>query len=364
MIWRKGVVRDTSGGWDGVQELIVELDTPIDPQHKQVKALSYKDLTGTGQVGDAVIVTATALQRRLGTGGYAFVVAFPDRLPEDPPPGPGHIMKNRYTPFQTMHLGVDEEESDHHDLLKDAYSIEGLPVIGSDLHSTLPAVIAGIRSLAPGARVVYVMTDTAALTYQFSQSAALLQQYGWIAKSITIGQAFGADIEAVNIYTALLAARHVAQADVVIVAQGPGNLGTGSPFGFSGTALADVMHATHILQGVGVGSLRVSASDARGRHYGISHHSTTVYGRLTLAPITVVVPQFDGEFGSLILDQAADLGVGHTLVLESCQGLLDALRTSPVRLQTMGRSLEDDPSPFLAAAATGRWVARQFLVHK
>ena len=37
--------------------------------------------------------------------------------------------------------------------------------------------------------------------------------------------------------------------------------------------------------------------------------------------------------------------------------LLDALRALPVRLSTMGRSLEQDTSYFLAAAAAGRRAA-------
>ena len=39
-------------------------------------------------------------------------------------------------------------------------------------------------------------------------------------------------------------------------------------------------------------------------------------------------------------------------------GLVEELRSSPVRLATMGRSLEEDPAAFLAAAAAGRHAAR------
>jgi hypothetical protein len=38
-------------------------------------------------------------------------------------------------------------------------------------------------------------------------------------------------------------------------------------------------------------------------------------------------------------------------------GLLDALASSPVRLSTMGRGLDQDAAPFLAAAAAGRFTA-------
>lgn len=357
MIWRRGEVTATAFPWAGVQELTVVLDQPLAGGEHTVRALSYTDTTGTGEVGDEVIITAAALQRGLGTGGYAFVAAFPGRLPADPPPAPGHIVKARYTPSQNLRLGVDEQESDHHEVLKNAGSLGGLPVIAADLHSALPAIIAGIRTEQPRARVAYVMTDGGALPYQFSRTAARLGAAGWISGSITVGQAYGGDHEAVNIYTGLLAAAHVIRADVAIVTQGPGNLGTGTPWGFSGTATGEVMNAAHLLGGRPVGSLRISASDARARHYGISHHSTTVYSRLTHRPITIVAPEFDGAFGRHVAGQARELA-GHELVWEPTAGLLEALGTSPVGLTTMGRTLADDPTPFLAAAAAGRWVAR------
>lgn len=362
MIWRRGVVTSVSLPWAGVQELVVTLENPDDGDPTTVRALSYTEMTGTGEVGDAVILTTAALRRRLGTGGYAFVVAFPDRLPPDPPPAPGHIVKARYTPLQTLRLGVDEEESAHHDVLKGAEDLAGLPVIAADLHSALPAIIAGVRSLRPTAKVAYVMTDGGALPFQFSRSATELREAGWIHRSITVGQAYGGDFEAVNVYTGLLAAAHVAQADVAIVAQGPGNLGTGTTWGFSGTSTGEALNAANVLGGSAVGSLRVSASDARARHYGISHHSSTVYTRLTHEPITVVVPELGGEFGELVLDQAAVFAQRHHIAREPVAGLLKSLESAPVRLSTMGRTLTDDPAPFLAAAAAGRWVARELLI--
>jgi len=47
----------------------------------------------------------------------------------------------------------------------------------------------------------------------------------------------------------------------------------------------------------------------------------------------------------------------HRLVEVPVEGLLEALRTSPVPLSTMGRGLDDDPAAFLAAAAAGRHAA-------
>lgn len=359
MIWRRGVVLSTAFPWSGVQELEVELTAAIDDSGTtRVRALSYLEQTGQGQVGDAVIVTAAALRRGLGTGGYAFVAAFPDRLPPDPAPAPGHIIKARYTPSQTLLLGVDEQESPHHETLANADDLGGLPVIGADVHSAVPAIIAGIRLERPDARIVYVMTDGGALPLSFSRTIAQLREANWLASTITVGQAYGGEYEAVNIYTGLLAAARVAKADLVIVAQGPGNLGTGTRWGFSGTSTGETLTAAGILGGQPIGSLRVSASDQRQRHYGISHHSLTVYQHLTHVRATIVAPEFSGDFGSRVRAQVDSLASIHNLVWEPLTGIFAALADSPVELRSMGRSLLDDPTPFEAVAAAGRWAAR------
>ena len=79
-------------------------------------------------------------------------------------------------------------------------------------------------------------------------------------------------------HTGLLAARHVLGADLAVVAQGPGNLGTGTRWGFSGVAAGEAVNAVAALGGRPVASLRVSGADPRERHRGISHHSLTAYG--------------------------------------------------------------------------------------
>lgn len=361
MIWRRGVVTEVSFPWSGVQELLVQLTGPSSQPAPPVRALCYLDMTGEGRVGDEAILTTAALERGLGTGGYAFVVAFPDRLPPDPAPAPGHIVKARYTPLQTLRLGVDEQESAHHHTLKDADCLEGMPVIGADLHSALPAIIAGVRAERPAAKIAYIMTDGGALPAQFSRAVAELHEAGWLEATITVGQAYGGDFEAVNVHTGLLAAAHVARADVAIVAQGPGNLGTGTTWGFSGTSIGEALNAAATLGGEPVGSLRVSEADPRPRHRGVSHHSTTVYGRVTHAPITIVTTNHAGEFGELLAEQLASLPARHTLVQEDSAGLAAALARSPTRLSTMGRGMQEDPAAFITAAAAGRWVARTLL---
>jgi hypothetical protein len=266
--------------------------------------------------------------------------------------------------MQTMVLGVDEQESPHHEVLRDATGIATMPVILADLHSALPAILAGLREARPGLQVVYVMTDGGALPIAFSRSVAGLCEAGWLAGTVTVGQAFGGDLEAVNVHTGLLAAAHVLHADVAIVAQGPGNLGTGSPWGYSGVATGDAVNATAALGGRAIASLRVSEADARKRHRGISHHSLTAYGKVALAPADLPVPVLPGELGGLVLAQAQDLArdsAGRLKVHEvETSGLIETLKSSPVRLATMGRGLEQDAASFVAAAAAGRFTATLF----
>ena len=367
--------------WPGAAEIMVTVDG------ESVRALAYPALVGSPRVGDRVLLNTTALDRELGTGGYAFVVALPDRLPPDPPradpaaarasgPQAGHIVKSRYTPLQAMVASVDEQGSPHHELLREAESVEGMPVVVADLHSALPAILAGLfasfRTAAASSggsggsppwagralpRVCYVMQDGGALPAWFSRTVAGLRAAGWLAATATTGQSFGGDLEAVTVHTGLLAARLVVGADVAVVTQGPGNLGTGTRWGFSGVAAGEAVNAAAALDGRPVASLRLSGADERPRHQGVSHHSLTAYGQVALAACDVVVPVLPEPLASRVAADVAPLAMRHRLVTVPVDGLESALRESPVPLSTMGRGLDSDLAYFLAAAAAGRHAA-------
>ena len=323
-----------------------------------IRALAYPEMVGSPQVGDRVLLNTAALTAGLGTGGYALVVALPDRLPADRPPA-GHIVKARYTPLQVMTASADEQGSPYHDVLATASTLDGMPVVTADLHSALPAVLAGIygsggTGLADSPAVAYVMTDGGALPAWFSRTVAGLRAAGWLAAVITAGQSFGGDLEAVTVHSALLAARHAAGAAIAVVAQGPGNLGTGTTWGYSGVAAGEAVNAAAVLGGRPVASLRVSFADPRPRHQGISHHSLTAYGQVALARADVVLPQLPEPRGATLAAAAAPLAARHHLVTVPVDGLDEALRATPVPLSTMGRRLDEDHEYFLAAAAAGR----------
>jgi hypothetical protein len=349
--WRRGTATARRRGWRGAVELEVSLDAGA--AGSSVLALAYPALVGDPEVGDTVLLNVGALAMGLGTGGYAMVVALPDRLPPDRDE-PGHVVKARYTPMQAIVLAADEEASPHRAVLETADDLGGMPVITADLHSALPAVLAGVLADHPQTRVGYVMTDGGALPAWFSRTLDALA--GRLAGVVTVGQAFGGDLEATNVHTGLLAARHALRAEVTVVAQGPGNLGTGTVWGFSGVAVGEAVNAAAVLGGRPVGSLRISAADPRPRHRGVSHHSLTAYGRVALAPADLVVPAgLDPRLGvAAALDP---LRARHRLVTVPTGGLDEALRALPVKLSTMGRDLDADHAYFLAAAAAGRHAA-------
>jgi Protein of unknown function (DUF3866) len=326
-----------------------------------IRALAYPALVGSPRVGDRVLLNVTALEAGLGTGGYALVVAIPDRLPADPEIT-GHIVKSRYTPLQAMTGSADEQGSLHHDLLESAGSLDRMPVVVADLHSALPAILAGLYAeygtgAAGSVRVAYVMTDGGALPAWFSRTVAGLREAGWVTATITTGQSFGGDLEAVTVHSGLLVARHVVGADLAVVAQGPGNLGTGTTWGYSGVAAGEAVNAAAALGGRPVASLRLSFADPRKRHQGVSHHSLTAYGRVALARADVVVPDLPEPRATRVAADVAPLAGHHRLVTVPVDGLEEALRACPVPLSTMGRTLDEDKDYFLAAAAAGKHAA-------
>lgn len=362
VIWADGDVTAIRRQWPGAVEITaVRADTGA-----EVPALVYTDLMPAPTPGDRVLLNVAALDRGLGTGGYALVIAVlgPDgRIGAQPPQPAGHLVKARYLPLQAMVAGADEQGSPHHDALADADSLDGMPVLVADLHSSLAPALVALAHDRPGTRAVYVMSDQGALPLAFSRAVVALTEAGLLAGTVTTGQAFGGDLEAVTVHSGLLAARLVLDAEVAVVTQGPGNLGTGTRWGFSGVGVGEAVNAASILGGRPVGSLRISGADQRARHRGVSHHSLTAYGRVALCPADIAVPDFAADGSADVADLVEPVAsatatlTAHRLVSISLNGLRAALATSPVGLSSMGRGLDADPGYFLAAAAGGRHLA-------
>lgn len=318
---------------DARADLLCDLDG------EQVRAVAYRALSAPVQQGARVLLNTTAVELGLGTGGVHLVVG----TEADAAVGEGgHAVKLRYTPLQ---VAVDAVEEVHQPAIDAVASLEGLPVVAAGLHSAVPAVALGVRAVAPRARIAYVMTDGAALVMAFSDLVPAMREAGLLDIVITAGQATGGDLEAVNNYGALAACKAVARADVVIVAMGPGNLGTGSRWGFAALEVAAIANTTLGMGGRAIVAPRLSGSDARERHRGLSHHTATALD-MTLGRAEIGVPGSRAE----LLQPWADK---HVVRAVDDERLRAALEGSSVPLRSMGRSYDQDPLPFLGAAAAG-----------
>ena len=306
------------------------------------RAYVLTDLVGPVAAGDRVVLNTTAVEMSLGTGGW-HVVHWNLARDAWSQPGAGHIMKLRYTSLQA-NTGAAEEL--HADLPAD---LDGLPVVAATLHSQVGVVAAVLRHLRPGASIAYVMTEGAALPLALSDLVADLRDRKVLDTTITAGHAFGGDLEAVSVPSALALARHVAGADVVIVGMGPGVVGTGSALGTTAVEVAAVLDTVDALGGLGALCVRASEADGRDRHRGISHHVHTVLGLVRSHPIVPVPPALLGEARSL-----GDAALVEVVDGPAVGALLDGMG---LRITSMGRGPADDPLFFAAAGAAAGWAA-------
>lgn len=347
--FRQGRVLRVLEARPGLQR--IEVDLGAGPE----RAYVLTEMTGEVATGERVIVNTTAVELGLGTGGWHVVHWSLDR-DEFVHPGPGHIMKLRYTSLQAD-TGSAEE---HHPDLSEADDLDRMPVVHVPLHSQLPAALIGIRSIVPDARIAFVMTDGAALPIALSDLVAALRDRGLVDTTITTGHAFGGDFEAVAPAAALLAARVAAEADLAVVAMGPGIVGTGSRFGHTGTEAATWLDVASALGGSPIAALRTSFADPRDRHRGVSHHTLTTLGRLVGSRIRVVVPEVGGAEEARIRDDLTGAGITdrHEVVVGPAPDVLAAFGEHGLHVTSMGRPAAEDPVLFLAAAAAGVHAAR------
>ena len=338
---------------------LVELE--VDIEGRLERAIAFEELSGTPAVGDKVVLNVTAKELRLGSGGYHFVVSGGETAVAVDEIR-GHLMKLRYTPMQRAALSVEEPKSPHHEVLRDADDLAGHPVVACGLHSQLLPVAVMARATAPTGRIAYIMTDGGALPAAFSRTVRWLHREGYLASVISAGQAFGGDYEAVNLYSALLAAKLVIGADITIVGMGPGIAGTGTFLGHTGLEQGQIINAAASLGGRPIAVLRLSQGDKRSRHQGLSHHSVSALTRAALASSLVALPVLGGplaDFGRLVSSSLESSGIidGHEVRSFDAGPVIELLaeiesRGGP-RASTMGRGIQEEPAFFLAAGAAG-----------
>lgn len=348
---RNGIIQQHLFQREGIEAFSVLIEG------REEKCISYPDLIGNLQTGDEVLLNTTAVSLSLGTGGYHYAMANLSRHRKDFQPG-GHIMKMRYTPMQVKVLSVEEEDSPYREEMLKADSLEGIPVLVGTLHSMLAPICWYLSQ--KGFRVAYVMTDGAALPAAFSNTIHDLTQRNMLAGTVTVGHAFGGDLEAVNVYSGLLAARKVLHADVIICTMGPGIVGTGTKWGFTGIEQGEILNAAEALQGVPVAIPRISFADPRDRHRGISHHTLTVLTRICRVRAVLPLPEIESEKMNRILDQlrSEDLFSRYHCCLERVDDLLPLIGDSGLKFSTMGRGLDEDREFFLTLGAAARSAVR------
>jgi ribosomal protein S28E/S33 len=311
------------------------------------KAINFFNLNGIIKKGDRVLLNTTAVELGLGTGGYHFVIAIVNREKnEDINNSSGHIMKLRYTPFQMSTLSIEELKSPYHDLINNFNNLAGHPVVILPLHSLLAPLAICFKKIYPGRKLVYIMSEGGSLSIEFSETVYKLKKLGLINTTITIGHAFGGDLEAINIYTGLAAARVIADADLIVVGMGPGIVGTGTRLGFSGVENSYISYAIKVLKGRAIMVPRLSFADLRQRHYGISHHTITLLNELIIDRIDVVFPDhkyIKGEINKL------NIASKHNIFYYKGDEIKEILVASNYNFESMGRRFEDDPYFFITA---------------
>ncbi|MCS7461599.1 DUF3866 family protein [Paenibacillus doosanensis] len=363
---------ETEGPAAGKQVVVVRCeDGSVGP------AIHYGEQIPVLVPGDRVLLNTTAGKLGLGTGGVHFVHALLSRasraggLPAEDQTerGPGHIMKLKYTSLQRPVLAAEEPASPHHEVFAGKRSLEGMPVLIGELHSMLPAAIGRLRQRmhreSAQLRIAYIMTDGGALPLAFSNHVRRLRQLGWLDGTVTYGQAYGGDVETVNKFTALLAAKHILAADLAIVLPGPGTVGTNTLLGFSGTEAGELINAAGLLHGRPVAIPRIGFADRRERHQGISHHTITALLEIALLPAELALPELASAQGAALRQQIERTGLGgkHTVTWHKPAGeeeWLAALEAYGEPIVSMGRGLREDPAFFAAigAAADRAWSLR------
>jgi hypothetical protein len=331
----------------------VELEVEV--EGGRALAVAYPQLTGPIRTGDVVVLNTTAVSLGLGTGGFHLVVAV-EGGPDLDLAVDGRVMKARYTPLQAAVRGVEET---HREVLEASSGLDGTPVVVAPLHSMVALAAAGAKAAGAG-RVTYVMTDGASLPGALSGLVPRLRDAGLLDGFVTAGQAFGGELEAATVWTGLLAAKEIVRADVIVAADGPGNLGTDTRWGVSALSGGNTLNAAATLGGHPVAALRISFADPRQRHRGLSHHSLTILSDVCRVPTNVAVPVLEGSQREAVWNafRAARLEDRHQLVEVEGQPALDDLAERGVHIESMGRTPADDPAFFLAAGAAGVLAGR------
>lgn len=304
-------------------------------------AIADVGLVGAAQPGDEVIVNVEALELSLGSGGFDIVHCNLTRGLEGQGTPRAHVMKLNYTSLQHAVLPVEEGDADGTPAPPQLPLEQPVAVIG--LHGQLAPLAWAFAQASGGAlRLGYVQTAGGALPGGHSCVVRDLRDDGLLAGHLTAGPAFGgADGESITTAAALHHGLTALGWDAAVSGPGPGILGSGSALGHGGLQALDSLHTALALGCEALLVPRMSSTDLRARHRGLSHHTRTVLD-LLLAPVVVAIPE--GE-------PAADARHDWRAVAAD----LDGYAASGLPTRSMGR---EDPLFFAAALAAGTALAQ------
>jgi uncharacterized protein DUF3866 len=328
-----------------IEPLAVEIDG------KRRPAWADEVLLGEMREGDEVVVNIAALDLGLGSGGFDVVHVNLTRGLEGGGEGDAQVMKLNYTSLQHP---VDPVERPNSRFETQAMGAKGttrsVPVAILPLHGHLAPAAWAAAQAAPGMRVGYAQTGGGALPGSLSRDVAQLCESSLLAGHITAAPAYGGEHETLGVVGALDAAANGLGWDVVLIGPGPGIIGSDTAYGHGGMAALDNAHAALSLNLPTLISPRLSSSDPRERHRGLSHHTRTVLD-LLLAPVDVAVPENQPEIAEKL--KASE----HRPRFAPVD--LKGYAASGLPATTMGRTLEEDPLFFAAPLAAGTVLAAQ-----
>ncbi|MBV9212645.1 MAG: DUF3866 family protein [Actinobacteria bacterium] len=326
--------------------VVVSIDRPgvaaeltVEVSGERRPAISYERTTGPVEVGDEVVVNVAARDLGLGSGGFDLVhVNLTRGCAGEGVPG-AHVMKLNYTSLQHAVAPFEERAPELSTPID-------RPVAVIALHGQLPCVAWAAAAARSGLRVGYVQTAGGALPGELSRTVAELLDRGLLADHVTAGAAFGGRHEAITTAGALHTGFEALGWDAAIAGPGPGILGSATALGHGGIAALETAHAALALGCRAIVVPRMSSGDARSRHRGLSHHTSTVL-ELLLAPAIVALPP--GE--RIDVPEGASARVGDAD--------LDGYARSGLPAHTMGRSMTEDELFFRAALAGGAVLAAE-----
>lgn len=336
---------------------IVVGEEPLTVEVDGERRAAWADTTLLGEMGegDEVIVNVAALDLGLGSGGFDVVHVNLSRGLEASDEDQEHVMKLNYTSLQHPVEPVELPVFENHEMDGQGtpQAVSAMPVLILPLHGHLAPAAWAAGEIQSGLKVGYVQTAGGALPGSLSRDVAELRERGLLCGHITAAPAYGGEREALSVAGALDAAANSLGWDAAMVGPGPGIIGSDTRLGHGGMAALDSSHAALALGLPTLLSPRLSASDPRERHRGVSHHTLTVLD-LLLGGVEVPAPKGSPEIAAKL---AAATGESHRL--EEAPADLAGYAASGLPTRTMGRDIDEDPLFFAAPLAAGTLLRRK-----